>query len=290
MLASRGSGFPPTAACPAGTSFVSCPFCSRALVDLSCEHLFCPGCKVFQRVPPHLQWETAGGTKAAHSTLPGAAARAVGPGFGPGCNTRAGHSGAPRSPQGSSFDHPLAVGERKAPPHQGCPTSTCYGTMLDQAEPWLSGPKFFPITWAEAQAQPAESPLTGGSLVAGRSGALRSARCNALSAEAVSWGPGTEVVARRFGVDHSFAALEPTNPREQPAGFSLSPCRTRVFPSLGHGQVVPFPGPHTQPSACQEGTPACPPDGWAPFLLGRRHSHQPHQRRACGRHALASAP
>ena len=156
--------------------------------------------------------------------------------------------------------------------------------MLDQAGPWLSGPKFFPITWAEAQAQPAESPLTepelqhtgssgspqgssfdhplavGGSLVVGRPGALRSARCNALSAEAVSWGPSTEVAARRFGVDHSFVALEPTNPWEQPAGVSLSPCRTRVFPSLGHGQVVPSPGPHTQPSACQEGAPV--PDAY----------------------------
>ena len=236
MLASRGSGFPPTAACPAGTSVVSCPFCSRALVDLGCEHLFCPGCKVFQRVPPHLQWETAGGTKAAHSTLPGAAARAVGPGFGSGCNTRAGRSGALRSPQGSSFDHPLAVGERKALPHQGCPTSTCYGTMLDQAGPWLSGPKFFPVTWAEEQAPRAESPhaepelqhigssgspqgssfdhplAVGGSLAVGRPGALRSARFNALSAEAVSWSPSTEVSARRFGVDHSFVAPEPTNP------------------------------------------------------------------------------
>ena len=184
------------------------------------------------------------------------------------------------------------------------PTSTCYGTMLDQAEPWLSGPKFFPITWAEAQAQPAESPLTepelqhtgssgspqgssfdhplavGGSLVVGRSGALRSARCNALSAEAVSWGPGTEVVARRFGVDHSFAALEPTNPREQPAGVSLSPCRTRVFPSLGHGQVVPSPGPHTQPSACQEGTPA--PDAYT-ISLHAALSTSPRDKRQAAR-------
>ena len=254
MLASRGSGFPPTAACPAGTSVVSCPFCSRALVDLGCEqHLFCSGCKVFQRVPPHLQWETAGGTKAAHSALTDAAARAVGPGFGSGCNAQAGRSGALRSPQGSSFDHPLAVGERKALPHQGCPTSTCYGTMLDQAGPWLSGPKFFPITWAEAQAQPTESPLAepelqhtgssgspqgssfdhplavGSSLAVGRPGAPRSARCNALSAEAVSWGPSTEVVARRFGVDHPFAALEPTTPWELPAGASL-PVQDESFP------------------------------------------------------------
>ena len=182
-------------------------------------------------------------SSAQHSAWRGCKGRR--PWFWPRLQHPGGALGCPQVPQGSSFDHPLAVGERKALPHQGCPTSTCYGTMPDQAEPWLSGPKFFPITWAEAQAPPAESPLTepelqhtgssgspqgssfdhplavGGTLVVGRSGALRSARRNGLSAEAVSWGPGTEVVARRFGVDHSFAALEPTNPREQPAGVSL---------------------------------------------------------------------
>ena len=63
-------------------------------------------------------------------------------------------------PSGPHRDPVLIIlWQRKALPHQGCPTSTCYGTMLDQAGPWLSGPKFFPITWAEAQAQPTESPL-----------------------------------------------------------------------------------------------------------------------------------
>ena len=157
--------------------------------------------------------------------------------------------------------------------------------MLDQAGPWLSGPKFFPVTWAEEQAPRAESPLAepelqhtgssgspqgssfdhplavGGSLAVGRPGALRSARFNSLSAEAVSWSPSIEVSARRFGVDPSLVAPEPTNHLELSTCASLSSSRSRVSPSLGQGNVVPSPCSHTQPSACQEGAPL--PDVYA---------------------------
>ena len=51
--------------------------------------------------------------------------------------------------------------QASALPFAGCPTSTCYGNPFSHAEPWLTGPRFFPTTWDDLQALPVP-PLTRG--------------------------------------------------------------------------------------------------------------------------------
>ena len=57
----------------------------------------------------------------------------------------------PRSsgfPQLPGFFKPLEFGEQSVLPRTGCPTPTCSGNPTFQAAPRLTGPKFFPATWA----------------------------------------------------------------------------------------------------------------------------------------------
>ena len=144
-LTTRGSGSPPTFESFANNDLAPCSFCRLPLLDLGCRHLFCPRCQVFARAPPSLQWETAGGNKASLCASDGnREARTLWP-----------EAHGPSGPVG--FFNPLTAAQPNALPPAGCLTSTCSGNPLSQAEPWLTGPRFFPTMWAESQASP-ETP------------------------------------------------------------------------------------------------------------------------------------
>ena len=54
---------------------------------------------------------------------------------------------------------PLEFGKQRVLPRTGCPTPTCSGNPTFLAAPRLTGPKFFPTTWAESP-EPLVSPFT----------------------------------------------------------------------------------------------------------------------------------
>ena len=140
-----GSGSPPTVEGFANTDLPQCSFCRLPLLDLGCKHLFCPRCKVFTRAPPSLQWETAGGNKASICATAGnSEARTP---WQEGCG--------PSQPV--CFFNTLSAGQPSTLPFACCLTSTCSGNPHPQAEPWLTGPKFFPTMWADSQVSP-EAP------------------------------------------------------------------------------------------------------------------------------------
>ena len=143
-LTTRGSGPPPTFESLEHNELAPCSFCRLPLQDLGCSHLFCPRCKVFTRAPPVLQWETAGGRKALRAPVGSREARTLWP---------ATHG--PSRPAG--FYDPLTAGQPNALAFAGCLTPTCSGNPLFQAEPRLTGPRFFPTMWGEPQELP-EAP------------------------------------------------------------------------------------------------------------------------------------
>ena len=143
-LTTRGSGPPPTFESLEHNELAPCSFCRLPLQDLGCSHLFCPRCKVFTRAPPVLQWETAGGRKALRAPVGSREARTLWP-----------ETHGPSRPAG--FYDPLTAGQPNALPFAGCLTPTCSGNPLFQAEPRLTGPRFFPTMWGEPQELP-EAP------------------------------------------------------------------------------------------------------------------------------------
>ena len=147
MLETRGSGSPPTTACPTGTELTPCTFCRQPLAELGCNHLFCSRCRVFKCAPPLLQWETAGGAKTSRRK----------PGGSNAAWTR--YLEAPGFSQLPGSFKPLEFGKQSVLPRTGCPTPTCSGNPTFLAAPRLTGPKFFPTTWAESP-EPLVSPFT----------------------------------------------------------------------------------------------------------------------------------
>ena len=92
-----------------------------------------------------LQWETAGGNKASlRASVGNREARTLWP-----------EARGPSRP--ICIFNPLTAGQPDALSPAGCLTPTCSGNLLSQAEPWLTGPLFFPTMWAESQASP-ETP------------------------------------------------------------------------------------------------------------------------------------
>ena len=90
---------------------------------------------MFKCAPPLLQWERGGGARTSRRKSGGTNV----------AWTR--FLEVLRLPQLPGLSKPLHLGEQSALPRTGCPTPTCSGNPTFQV-PRLTGPKFFPATWA----------------------------------------------------------------------------------------------------------------------------------------------